>query len=255
MPCCTECGHENPEDSRFCANCGAALGRPASAPTGRDLDHHDAPAAFEPERAGRRSERTVHRRPGRRRRAAARAPRCSWSSAARTPAAASCSTRDVTTAGRHPDSDIFLDDVTVSRRHAEFRADRTAASRSATSAASTAPTSTGSGSTRPRCAAATRCRSASTGWCSTRAPAVSPAARGDRARLPAATRSHAQHRRGAGAAARRVPRRHDLQDPLPRVRGSGRAGAHAVRLPQVLPRRRRAAALRPRRRSATTTCR
>jgi pSer/pThr/pTyr-binding forkhead associated (FHA) protein len=29
--------------------------------------------------------------------------------------------KDVTTAGRHPESDIFLDDVTVSRRHAEFR--------------------------------------------------------------------------------------------------------------------------------------
>ena len=28
---------------------------------------------------------------------------------------------DVTTCGRHPNSDIFLDDVTVSRRHAEFR--------------------------------------------------------------------------------------------------------------------------------------
>ena len=27
-----------------------------------------------------------------------------------------------TTAGRHPEADIFLDDVTVSRRHAEFRA-------------------------------------------------------------------------------------------------------------------------------------
>ncbi|HJD78276.1 FHA domain-containing protein [Corynebacterium pollutisoli] len=27
----------------------------------------------------------------------------------------------ITTAGRHPESDIFLDDVTVSRRHAEFR--------------------------------------------------------------------------------------------------------------------------------------
>ena len=27
----------------------------------------------------------------------------------------------VTSAGRHPDSDIYLDDVTVSRRHAEFR--------------------------------------------------------------------------------------------------------------------------------------
>ena len=49
-------------------------------------------------------------------------------------------------AGRHPDSDIFLDDVTVSRRHAEFR--RTApSSRSSTSAASTAPTSTASRST------------------------------------------------------------------------------------------------------------
>ncbi|MDN8594691.1 MULTISPECIES: oxoglutarate dehydrogenase inhibitor Odhl [unclassified Corynebacterium] len=29
--------------------------------------------------------------------------------------------RDTTTAGRHPEADIFLDDVTVSRRHAEFR--------------------------------------------------------------------------------------------------------------------------------------
>lgn len=28
---------------------------------------------------------------------------------------------DVVSAGRHPDSEIFLDDVTVSRRHAEFR--------------------------------------------------------------------------------------------------------------------------------------
>ncbi|WP_455429451.1 FHA domain-containing protein [Nocardioides pantholopis] len=27
---------------------------------------------------------------------------------------------DVVTAGRHPESEIFLDDVTVSRRHAEF---------------------------------------------------------------------------------------------------------------------------------------
>ena len=30
----------------------------------------------------------------------------------------------VTSAGRHPDSDILLDDVTVSRRHAEFRLDK-----------------------------------------------------------------------------------------------------------------------------------
>jgi pSer/pThr/pTyr-binding forkhead associated (FHA) protein len=29
----------------------------------------------------------------------------------------------ITSAGRHPGSDIFLDDVTVSRRHAEFQVD------------------------------------------------------------------------------------------------------------------------------------
>jgi len=29
--------------------------------------------------------------------------------------------KEVISAGRHPESDIFLDDVTVSRRHAEFR--------------------------------------------------------------------------------------------------------------------------------------
>ncbi|OBG67156.1 FHA domain-containing protein [Mycobacterium sp. E188] len=30
---------------------------------------------------------------------------------------------DVVSAGRHPESDIYLDDITVSRRHAEFRSD------------------------------------------------------------------------------------------------------------------------------------
>ena len=34
--------------------------------------------------------------------------------------------QDITTVGRHPNADIFLDDVTVSRRHAEFhRQDKT----------------------------------------------------------------------------------------------------------------------------------
>jgi pSer/pThr/pTyr-binding forkhead associated (FHA) protein len=31
--------------------------------------------------------------------------------------------RGLTTVGRHPESDIFLDDITVSRRHAQFRRD------------------------------------------------------------------------------------------------------------------------------------
>jgi pSer/pThr/pTyr-binding forkhead associated (FHA) protein len=34
--------------------------------------------------------------------------------------------QDITTAGRHPNADIFLDDVTVSRRHAEFHRHGTA---------------------------------------------------------------------------------------------------------------------------------
>jgi hypothetical protein len=32
--------------------------------------------------------------------------------------------RPVTSAGRHPDSNIVLDDITLSRRHAEFRRER-----------------------------------------------------------------------------------------------------------------------------------
>ena len=45
----------------------------------------------------------------------------SWScSAGRARAAGSCSTSTSCSAGRHPESEIFLDDVTVSRRHAEF---------------------------------------------------------------------------------------------------------------------------------------
>ena len=41
--------------------------------------------------------------------------------------------KEVVSAGRHPQSDIFLDDVTVSRRHAEFRRSQARATRSPTS--------------------------------------------------------------------------------------------------------------------------
>ena len=46
----------------------------------------------------------------------------SWSSSGvRTPGREYVLTGEITRVGRHPDSEIFLDDVTVSRRHAEFR--------------------------------------------------------------------------------------------------------------------------------------
>ena len=50
-----------------------------------------------------------------------RAMPCWWCSAVRAPAPGSCSTPTWSPPGRHPESEIFLDDVTVSRRHAEFR--------------------------------------------------------------------------------------------------------------------------------------
>lgn len=70
----------------------------------------------------------------------------------------------VTSAGRHPDSDIFLDDVTVSRRHAEFRLKATN-STSSTWAASTAPTSTVNRSIRRCWQTVTKSKSANSAWC------------------------------------------------------------------------------------------
>ena len=71
----------------------------------------------------------------------------------------------VTSAGRHPDSDIFLDDATVSRRHVEFRLENGQFLLS-TSTASTTLTSIMNRST-PRCwSTATRSRLASFVWCS-----------------------------------------------------------------------------------------
>jgi hypothetical protein len=114
---CTRCGHENPEGSRFCAQCGSALaqervGESTSVipkvggdETGDQAEVADTAAdahagAVESLPAG-SALLVVKRGPN----AGSRF----------------LLDQDVTAAGRHPDSDIFLDDVTVSRRHAEFR--------------------------------------------------------------------------------------------------------------------------------------
>jgi pSer/pThr/pTyr-binding forkhead associated (FHA) protein len=120
---CTRCGHSNPPDSRFCAKCGAPTdtsstgsGTGDSAPAAEqtstialtpiDGEHEEEPAG---EDAG----------------VEGLAPGTALLVVKRGPNAGSrfLLDRDVTTAGRHPESDIFLDDVTVSRRHAEFRRD------------------------------------------------------------------------------------------------------------------------------------
>ncbi len=114
---CTRCGHQNPEGSRFCVQCGAALagGGIGESTTvickvGADeiATDDELPDALADAHAG----------------VVASLPAGSALLAVkRGPNAGSrfLLDRDVTTVGRHPDSDIFLDDITVSRRHVEFR--------------------------------------------------------------------------------------------------------------------------------------
>jgi FHA domain/zinc-ribbon domain len=103
---CNQCGHRNPPGSNFCSSCGAALA------------HHgdDTTITFLPvESAGdiAEDELTVtidELAEGMGMLVVKRGPNAGSKFLLDT---------DVTRAGRHPDSDIFLDDITVSRRHAE----------------------------------------------------------------------------------------------------------------------------------------
>ncbi|WP_020573576.1 FHA domain-containing protein [Actinopolymorpha alba] len=115
MPFCTQCGHENAEGSRFCSQCGKALDaeRPAEQTATISLGGLETDLErVEPEL-----------RPNEQAAVDALPPGCALLIVQRGPSAGSrfLLDSDVVTVGRHPESDIFLDDVTVSRRHAEFR--------------------------------------------------------------------------------------------------------------------------------------
>jgi hypothetical protein len=131
MPFCTQCGHQNPDGARFCSQCGtrldaastAAASGPAPGDAGERPGETTATITFggpvaEPEH---REERSLSDSD------AAAVDALPAGSALlvvqRGPSAGSRFLLDteVVAAGRHPDSEIFLDDVTVSRRHAEFR--------------------------------------------------------------------------------------------------------------------------------------
>ena len=121
MPFCTNCGHRNPDDARFCANCGTRL---VSATPPADEASRD-PSATMSFRAPSKSDQ-VDDRPLNEEDAAAVDALPTGSALLVVQRGPSAGSRflldtDVVTAGRHPDSEIFLDDVTVSRRHAEFR--------------------------------------------------------------------------------------------------------------------------------------
>jgi pSer/pThr/pTyr-binding forkhead associated (FHA) protein len=132
MPYCTACGHQNPDDARFCSQCGTRIVS-AEPATG---EQPVVPAASETPGSGEATETMTFRAPTPAEQADDRPlndedaaavdalpPGSALLVVQRGPDAGSrfLLDTDVVTAGRHPDSEIFLDDVTVSRRHAEFR--------------------------------------------------------------------------------------------------------------------------------------
>jgi hypothetical protein len=108
---CNQCGHRNPAGSNFCSSCGGTL------EVGQE-EHTIAFAAVEASEAAAEEDLTVHLED---------VPEgLGLLVVRRGPNAGSrfVLEQDVTRAGRHPASDIFLDDITVSRRHAEFARER-----------------------------------------------------------------------------------------------------------------------------------
>jgi FHA domain-containing protein/zinc ribbon protein len=116
---CTQCGHANPDDARFCSNCGTPLTRSVPPVMGEPNDSTSTISlgAVEAEAPDAGDELPADQTG-----VEALPPNTALLVVKRGPNAGSrfLLDSDTTTAGRHPDSDIFLDDVTVSRRHAEF---------------------------------------------------------------------------------------------------------------------------------------
>jgi pSer/pThr/pTyr-binding forkhead associated (FHA) protein len=114
MPYCTNCGHQNPAEARFCSQCGTRLA-PSAAPAAEAESETTATITFDVTERGLGSTESA---------AVDALPEGqALLVVQRGPSAGSrfLLNAEIVTAGRHPDSEIFLDDVTVSRRHAEFR--------------------------------------------------------------------------------------------------------------------------------------
>lgn len=126
MPFCTACGKQNPDDARFCAQCGTRLVTP-EAPVSDSAPAQDAAGEATATIAigvGNEKSETSDRKLNAVDAAAVDALPTGHALLVvqRGPGSGSrfLLDSDVVNAGRHPDSEIFLDDVTVSRRHAEF---------------------------------------------------------------------------------------------------------------------------------------
>lgn len=119
-PFCTSCGTQNPEGARFCSQCGARL--VSAEPPGGEQPEIDATSTitFGSRETSETAERLLD--PVDAAAVDALPPGHALLVVQRGPGAGSrfLLADDLVEAGRHPESDIFLDDVTVSRKHAEF---------------------------------------------------------------------------------------------------------------------------------------
>ena len=104
---CNSCGHRNPPNSSFCSSCGAVLDMPdertvviAQVDPMQDLPGPSDNASIRLGDIGEHAVLVIR-------------------SGDLTGSRFTLS-RDITQIGRHQDSDILLDDITVSRRHAEI---------------------------------------------------------------------------------------------------------------------------------------
>ncbi len=101
---CTRCGHPNRDEARYCANCGSPLQDESTLSLSPIEVEEEAIDEFPfPHDELERGQALLLVKRG--------------------PNAGSTFLieKDLTTAGRHPGNDVFLDDITVSRRHAEIR--------------------------------------------------------------------------------------------------------------------------------------
>lgn len=109
---CPRCGEELVEGANFCAQCGAPIGDDEESEEAPDVDRTTAAidvGALDPTSG---IESVPSLEPGTAMLVVVRGPNAG---------ARYLLDRDTTVIGRHPDCEIFLHDVTVSRRHSEVR--------------------------------------------------------------------------------------------------------------------------------------